>query len=49
MAVLIPLQAMGRLLRRDGPGFERLIGSPRVSDEISHAGIETTTPELQRR
>lgn len=48
MAVLIPLQAMGRLLRRDAPGFERLVGSLRVGDEISHAGIQPT-PDLQRR
>ena len=49
MAVLIPLQAMARLLRRDGPGFERLVGSLRVTEEISQAGIEPATAELQRR
>jgi hypothetical protein len=31
------------------PGFERLVGSLRVGDEISHAGIQPTTPELMRR
>ena len=40
MAVLIPLQAMARLLKGDRDGFEVLIGSLRVTDEISQAGVE---------
>lgn len=40
MAILIPLQAMARLIRGDRDGFEALIGSLRVSDEIEQAGVE---------
>lgn len=39
MAVLIPLQALGRLLKGDRVGFDRLIGSLRVSEEIEQAGV----------
>lgn len=38
MAVLIPLQAMGRLLRGDERGFQALVGSLNVDEEISQAG-----------
>lgn len=40
VAVLMPLQAMARLLRRDRTGFDALIGSLRVTEEISQAGID---------
>ncbi len=40
MAVLIPLQALMRLFKGDRDGFEALIGSLRVTDEIEQAGIE---------
>jgi TRAP-type C4-dicarboxylate transport system permease small subunit len=38
MAVLIPVQAMARLLARDRKGFDGLIGSLRVTEEIEQAG-----------
>jgi TRAP-type C4-dicarboxylate transport system permease small subunit len=38
MAVLVPIQAVARLLRRDRQGFDRLIGSLRVTEEIEQAG-----------
>ncbi len=41
VAVLLPIQAMVRLLRRDTSGFDSLIGSPEKSDEIAQAGIST--------
>jgi hypothetical protein len=44
IAVLIPLQAMVRLLRRDRPGFDAMIGSLRVTEELSHAGVGAGTP-----
>jgi TRAP-type C4-dicarboxylate transport system permease small subunit len=40
VAVLLPVQALLRLLARDQAGFDALIGSLRVSEEISQAGIE---------
>ena len=39
VAVLIPLQAMFRLLGHDRPGFDALIGSLRVTEEMSQAGV----------
>jgi TRAP-type C4-dicarboxylate transport system permease small subunit len=39
VAVLIPLQAMTRLIRRDRHGFDAMIGSLRVTEEMSHAGV----------
>ncbi len=39
MAVLIPVQAIARLLARDRRGFDKLIGSLRVVDEIEQAGV----------
>ncbi len=42
IAVLIPLQATVRLLRHDRPGFNALIGSLRVTEEISQAGVAET-------
>ena len=45
IAVLIPLQATVRLLRHDRPGFDALIGSLRVSEEMSHAGVGASSSE----
>jgi len=45
VAVLLPIQAVLRLLAGDGPGFDALIGSLRVADEISQAGVEQAQPE----
>ncbi len=44
VAVLLPVQAVLRLLAGDGPGFDNLIGSLRVSEEISQAGVEQAPP-----
>ncbi len=44
IAVLIPLQAMVRLIRRDRPGFDAMIGSLRVNEEMSHAGVGARPP-----
>ncbi len=38
MAVLIPVQAVAKLLARDRKGFDGLIGSLRVAEEIEQAG-----------
>lgn len=38
MAVLVPVQAMLRLITRDRAGFDALIGSLRVKEEIEQAG-----------
>jgi TRAP-type C4-dicarboxylate transport system permease small subunit len=38
MAVLIPIQAIARLVARDRKGFDGLIGSLRVTEEIEQAG-----------
>jgi TRAP-type C4-dicarboxylate transport system permease small subunit len=44
MAVLIPLQALERLLfRHDRQGFDKLVGSLRVIEEIEQAGVSTHT------
>ncbi len=40
MAILLPLQAILRFLAKDQRGFDRLIGSLRVSEEIEQAGID---------
>ena len=45
MAVLLPIQAVMRLFAGDGAGFDALIGSLRVTDEISQAGVERPTDE----
>jgi TRAP-type C4-dicarboxylate transport system permease small subunit len=39
MAILIPVQAIARLLRGDRPGFNVMIGSLRVTEEIEQAGV----------
>ncbi len=44
VAVLLPIQAVLRLLAGDGPGFDTLIGSLRVAEEISQAGVEQVPP-----
>lgn len=38
IAIIVPIQALLRLLRNDRDGFERLIGSLRVEEEIEQAG-----------
>jgi TRAP-type C4-dicarboxylate transport system permease small subunit len=38
MAVLVPVQAIARLIQRDRAGFDGLIGSLRVTEEIEQAG-----------
>lgn len=43
VAVLLPVQAALRLLARDAAGFDALIGSLRVTEEIAQAGVEQTT------
>lgn len=45
MAVLIPIQAVMRLLAGDRAGFDALIGSQRVSDEIAQSGVEQPAQE----
>lgn len=47
MAVLIPLQAISRLIKRDRAGFNHLIGSLRVVDEIEQAGVSTSAEKVQ--
>ena len=41
---MLPVQAVLRLMAGDGPGFDALIGSLRVTDEISQAGVEQAPP-----
>lgn len=41
MAVLVPVQAILKLLSGQGGAFERLVGGLRVTDEISQAGVPT--------
>jgi TRAP-type C4-dicarboxylate transport system permease small subunit len=38
MSVIVPVQAIIRLIKGDGHGFDRLIGSLRVTEEIEQAG-----------
>ena len=44
VAVLLPVQAVLRLLAGNGPGFDALIGSLRVTEEISQAGVDQVPP-----
>ncbi|CAN1524870.1 DctM TRAP-type C4-dicarboxylate transport system, small permease component [Rhabdaerophilaceae bacterium] len=44
MAVLIPIQAIMRLIKRDRRGFDALIGSLRVVEEIEQAGVPAAAP-----
>ena len=48
MAVLLPLQAILRFLAGDQRGFDKLIGSLRVSEEIEQAGIDLAKIEPKR-
>ena len=41
---VLPVQAVLRLLAGDGPGFDALIGSLRVTEEISQAGVDQVPP-----
>ena len=43
VAVLIPVQAVKRLLAGDRAGFQELIGSSGVADEIVQAGVDSIT------
>ena len=45
MAVLLPLQSILRLLAGDQRGFDKLIGSLRVSEELQQAGIDLAEAE----
>ena len=45
MAVLLPLQAISRLLAADRRGFDKLIGSLRVAEELEQAGIDVAKAE----
>jgi TRAP-type C4-dicarboxylate transport system permease small subunit len=47
MAVLIPVQALLRLIRRDRQGFDSLVGSLRVVDEIEQAGVAASSGETR--
>jgi TRAP-type C4-dicarboxylate transport system permease small subunit len=47
MAVLIPLQAVVRLVKRDRPGFDALIGSLRVTEEMEQAGVSGATDKAK--
>jgi TRAP-type C4-dicarboxylate transport system permease small subunit len=42
MAVLVPVQAVMRLVMRDRTGFDTMVGSLRVTDEIEQAGAGST-------
>ncbi|MFN3670756.1 MAG: TRAP transporter small permease subunit [Bosea sp. (in: a-proteobacteria)] len=48
MAVLIPIQAIARLVAYDRPGFDALIGSLRVAEEIEQSGVERPLGEQGR-
>ena len=45
MAVLLPLQSMLRLLAGDRRGFDKFIGSLRVTEELQQAGIDLAEAE----
>jgi TRAP-type C4-dicarboxylate transport system permease small subunit len=48
MSVLIPIQAIARLIARDRKGFDGLIGSLRVAEEIEQAGAgKAIVPETK--
>jgi TRAP-type C4-dicarboxylate transport system permease small subunit len=44
MAVLVPLQAIARLVAGQAGEFDRTIGSLRVTEEIAQAGVAAATP-----
>ncbi len=41
MAVIVPVQALLRLFANDRAGFEALVGSLRVDEEIEQAGVDS--------
>ncbi len=43
--ILLPLQSILRLLAGDQRGFDKLIGSLRVSEELQQAGIDLAEAE----
>jgi hypothetical protein len=49
MAVLIPILAVARLFARDRAGFDALIGSLRVTEEIEQSGVENPALNGQAR
>ncbi|OYW59456.1 MAG: hypothetical protein B7Z40_21575 [Bosea sp. 12-68-7] len=49
MAVLIPIQAIARLIAHDRPGFDALIGSLRVTEEIEQSGVENPAGGAEAR
>ncbi len=49
MAVLIPIQALARLIARDRAGFDALIGSLRVTEEIEQSGVENPAAATKAR
>jgi hypothetical protein len=49
MAVLIPIQAIARLIARDRAGFDALIGSLRVTEEIEQSGVESPSVATKAR
>jgi TRAP-type C4-dicarboxylate transport system permease small subunit len=49
MAVLIPLQALMRLARRDRRGFNALVGSLQVTEEIEQAGVPASQAPVAPR
>lgn len=44
MAILVPLQALLKLIAGRAQDFDRMIGTLRVTDEIAQAGVETDGP-----
>jgi TRAP-type C4-dicarboxylate transport system permease small subunit len=49
MAVLIPIQAIARLIAHDRAGFDALIGSLRVTEEIEQSGVENPAAGAESR
>lgn len=49
MAILIPIQAVARLIAGDRAGFDALIGSLRVTEEIEQSGVESPTAASQAK
>ena len=49
MAVLLPLQAIMRLVAADQRGFDKLIGSLRVTEELEQAGIDMAKAKTQAK
>lgn len=49
MAVLIPIQAIARLIAQDRAGFDALIGSLQVTEEIEQSGVENPAAGAEAR